>query len=139
MEIVGCLIYGAVTTRMDIANAVGQLGRVMNKPGKAHLNAAKRVLRYIVGSLDRGIIFQNKDWTPPGLDRAIPPKEIIMYSDSDWQGDQDSRRSTTGYATFMAGGLISYKSTLVKMQVLSSAEGEYTAISDAGQIGRAHV
>ena len=133
MEIVGSLIYAAVITRPDICNAVAQLGRVMNNPGRAHLAAAKRVLRYIAGTLDRGLHYVNKAWTPPGYNEPISPKELNIYADSDWAGDQDTSKSTSGYLTMMAGGIISYRAALQKTQALSSAEAEYVSLSDAGR------
>jgi hypothetical protein len=133
MEIVGSLIYGAVTTRADISNAVAQLGRVMNKPTQNHLAAAKRVLRYIVGSLDRGLRFENKPWTPPGFDHVVPANKIIIYTDADWGGDVDTRKSMDGYMTFAAGGLIGYRCALQKSQSLSSAEAEYVGISNGAR------
>jgi hypothetical protein len=133
MEIVGSLIYGAITTRPDIANAVSQLGRVMNKPTANHLNAAKRVLRYIVGSLDRGLRFENKPWTPPGFTHPVPASRVVIYTDADWGGEVDTKKSMDGYGTAMAGGLISFRCALQKSHALSSAESEYVGISNGAR------
>lgn len=133
MEIVGSLIYGAVHTRADIANAVGQLGRVMSKPGKKHMKAAIRVLRYIAGTLDRGLHYENKSWQAPGIVGDVAPGKVVAYTDSDWAGDEDTRKSTSAYAVFLAGGPISYRSSLQKIQALSSAEAEYVALSDGSR------
>jgi len=133
MEIVGSLIYGATVSRPDIANAVAQLGRVMNRPSKSHLAAAKRVLRYVAGTLDRGLRYENKPWKAPGIAGEIAPNKIVAYADSDWAGDVDSRKSMSGNIVFMAGGVISFKAALQKIQALSSAEAEYVSLSDASR------
>ena len=133
MEIIGSLLYGAVMSRPDIANAVAQLGRVMSRPNKTHLSAAKRVLRYIAGTLDRGLRYENKDWYAPGVADPLPPRAVVTYADSDWAGDVDTRKSMSGYLIFMAGGVISYRSKMQSIQALSSAEAEYVALSDAAR------
>jgi hypothetical protein len=132
MEIVGSLIYGAVTSRPDISNAVAQLGRMMNRPSKQHMHAAKRVLRYVAGTLDRGLRYRNEAWTAPGIGE-VSASSLIVYTDSDWAGEHDSRKSMSGHLAFVAGGVISFRAALQKIQALSSAEAEYVAISDAAR------
>jgi hypothetical protein len=130
LEILGSLIYAAIMTRPDIANAVAQLGRSMSNPSKSHLGAAKRVLRYLAGTVDRGLKYENKEWNAPGMDRAVQPCVALGYGDSDWAGDVDSRTSMGGSMTFLAGGLICWRAALQKIQRLSSGEAEYVNLSD---------
>ena len=73
-------------TRPDIVYSVGLLSKYMEKPKESHWLAAKRILRYIKGTMDFGLLYSyNNDAT------------LYGYSDSDWGGDQDERKSTIGY------------------------------------------
>jgi len=84
-ELVGSLLYLSVCTRPDISQAVGVLARHMAKPSMEHWTAAKAVLRCIAGTLGCGITFRQTDIAVGG------------YSDADYAGDSDTRRSTTGF------------------------------------------
>lgn len=88
-EAVGSLIYLAVATRPDIAFAVGVVSRFLERPTAAHVNAIKRIMKYIKATLDYGIRF----------DRRIKLK-LCGYSDADYAGDTETRRSTSGYVFF---------------------------------------
>ncbi|KAK2374004.1 hypothetical protein QL285_074999 [Trifolium repens] len=76
-QIVGSLRY-LCNSRPDICFAVGLVSRFMESPRRSHMNAARRILRYIAGTLDFGILF------PKSAMKAKP--EIICYSDADWCG-----------------------------------------------------
>jgi len=91
----------------------------MSNPGNQHWIAAKRILRYLRGSSERPLILGGKS-------------ELTLYGfcDADWAGDQDDRRSTTGYL-FILGGLITWRSRKQKTVALSTAEAEYMAAADA--------
>jgi hypothetical protein len=82
---VGSLNY-LTTTRPSISYSVSVLSQFMAKPHESHWNAAKEVLRYLKGTLDYGIKYTNAS-----------DVELTGYSDSDWAGNPDDRRSTTGY------------------------------------------
>ena len=84
---IGCLNYATLISRPDLAVAIGVLSKFMANPGLEHWKGVKRVLRYIQGTLDYGLMY-----TSDG-------KEPILtgYSDADWGGDLTTRRSTTGY------------------------------------------
>src|SRR5437868_15070259 len=84
-SIVGGLMFAACVTWPDIMCAVGQLSQFLNKPTSQHLLAAKRVLRYLKGTLRLGIRY--------GYPLTLP----ISFSDTDWSGNIDTRKSTTGY------------------------------------------
>ena len=98
-SLVGSLMYLAVCTRPDLAYAVNTLARFSSKPNRIHWVAAKRVLRYLKGTASHGIVFTKSD-----------SGECLGYSDADWAGDQEDRRSTSGYLFQMAGGPVSWKS-----------------------------
>jgi hypothetical protein len=132
-RIVGSIIFAVVMTRADLANACSQLGRVMSNPTAADVQHAKRVLRYIAGTLDHGIMYTNEAWKPPGAIDSISPITPMGFSDSDWAGNTDDRTSTTGSIVFLAGGPVSWKSKQQRIQALSSAEAEYIAIGETAK------
>ena len=92
--------------------------------------AAKRVLRYLQGTTHHGIIFHGAE-----------SENCIGYSDADWAGDRDDRKSTSGYLfkikkkkkKKIAGGPVSWRSKKQETVALSSAEAEYIALSSAAQ------
>jgi len=95
---VGSLRY-LCNSRPDICFAVGVISRYMHHPRKVHLLAAKRVLRYIKGTIGFGLLFpeNNQEQT-----------ELVGYSDSDWCGDCSDRRSTSGFLFKFMGAPISW-------------------------------
>ncbi|CAJ2633216.1 unnamed protein product [Trifolium pratense] len=121
-QIVGCLRY-LCNSRPDICFVVGLVSRFMEEPRKSHMNAARRVLRYIAGTLEFGILF------PISARNAKP--EIVCYSDADWCGDKIDRRSTTGYFFKFMNASISWCSRKQPVVALSSCEAEYIAGSYA--------
>jgi len=93
-SVIGGLMFAAIVTRPDIMCAVGQLSQFNSNPSSRHLAAAKRVLRYLRGTLGLGIVY-----TPPQT-------WVIGYSDTDWAGDINTRRSTTGSVLMMNNGAV---------------------------------
>jgi hypothetical protein len=118
-SIVGGLTFAAYVTRPDIACAVGQLSQFLNKPSSTHMHAAKRVLRYLQGTATLGITYRP------------PPLRLQGYSDANWAGDMDTRRSTTGYIVMLNNGAIAWKSRRQPTVALSTMESEYMALTDA--------
>jgi molybdopterin-guanine dinucleotide biosynthesis protein A len=125
-NLVGSLMYAARGTRPDIANAVRVLARFIQNPGEKHWRAAKRVLRYLSGTRDLGITY-HRAGEPGGA------AGLAGYSDADWAGDLDNRKSTTGTAFMLAGGVISFTSKLQTVVARSSTESEYIALFEAAQ------
>ena len=121
-SVVGSLMYLSVCTRPDIAYAVGTLARYSSKPGRSHWTAVKRVLRYLKGTANHGIVF-----------RGGASGNIVGYSDADWAGDREDRKSTSGYLFQIAGGPISWRSKKQDTVALSTAEAEYVALCSAAQ------
>ena len=93
---VGSLMYAQVCTRPDIAFVVGMLGRYQSNPGLDHWKAAKKVMRYLQGTKDYMLIY-----------RRTNNLEVVGYSDSDFAGCVDSRKSTSGYIFMLACRAIS--------------------------------
>ena len=126
MSIVGKLMYAMIATRPDLAFAVSTLGKFNSAPTAAHLGAAKKVLRYLRKTSNIGITYGTT---------AASSNDVIGFSDSDWAGDLDTRRSTTGYVFLLSNGAISWKSKRQPTVALSSTEAEYMAITDASKEG----
>ncbi|CAJ2657083.1 unnamed protein product [Trifolium pratense] len=121
-QIVGSLRY-LCNSRPDICFAVGLISRFMEDPRQSHMKAAMRILRYIAGTLDFGILFPKS---------AVNAKsEIICYSDADWCGDKVDRRSTTGYFFKYLNASVAWCSRKQPVVALSSCEAEYIAGSYA--------
>ena len=104
-------------TRLDLTYAVQQICLHMHDPRESHLAALKRLLRYVRGTVDLGL----------GLHRSSSA-ELVVYTDADWAGCPDTRRSTSGYAVFLGGNLVSWSSKRQPVVSRSSAEAEYRAV-----------
>lgn len=120
MNVVGSLLYAALTTRLDIAYAVNLVSRFMKNPGEVHWRACKRILRYLQGTKPTGLMFKGND-----------SKELYIeaYSDADWGGDHNDRKSTTGFIILINGSVVGWTSKKQATVALSTAEAEYMAIS----------
>lgn len=119
-EAVGSLMYLSIGTRPDIAFAVGKVSRKLNKPTEADVLAVKRIFKYLKGTRDYGIIYEkNAEFS------------LDCFSDSDYGGDPDTRRSTSGFVFIFGSGAISWSSQLQKCVTLSSTEAEYVAGAQA--------
>lgn len=95
-SLVGSLRY-LTSTRPDIVFGVGVISRFMETPSQAHLVAAKRILHYIKGTHSHGIFYASGGHC-----------NLVGYVDSDWAGDVDERKSTSGFVFHMSSGAISY-------------------------------
>ena len=82
----------------------------------------KRIFRYLKGISDVGLIY--------GGDRECL---VSGYSDSDYAGDVDTRRSMTGYVFTLGGSVVSWKATLQSTVTLSTTEAEYMALTEASK------
>ena len=118
MQLVGSLLYAAIVSRPDISYAVNRLSRFMQSPAPEHFAAGKRVLRYLRGTLTLGITYSG---------HVHDAMLLRGFSDSDWAGDMDTRRSTTGFVFMLSGGAVSWESKLQPTVAGSSTEAEYMA------------
>ena len=119
-SVVGSLMYAQTCTRPDISFAVGMLGRYQGNPGLDHWKAAKKVLRYLQGTKNYMLTYRRSNHL-----------EVIGYSDSDYAGCVDTRKSTFGYLFLLAEGAISWKSAKQSVIVASTMEAEFVACFEA--------
>ncbi|GKC26312.1 integrase [Tanacetum coccineum] len=118
-SLVGRLIY-LTHTRPDLTYAVGIVSRFMHCPSKQHFGAAKRILRYIAGTTSYGIWYSRKE-----------KFELVGYSDSDWAGEKEDMKSTSGNCFTLGSGVVSWASKKQATVALSSTEAEYVAATKA--------
>ncbi|KAJ4712638.1 Retrovirus-related Pol polyprotein from transposon TNT 1-94 [Melia azedarach] len=123
-SVVGSLMYAMVCSRPDLAQSVSVVSRFMGEPGKEHWQAVKRIFRYLKGTFDVGLIY--------GGDTQCL---VTGFSDSDYAGDVDSRRSMTGYVFTLGSSVVSWKATLQPTVTLSTTEAEYMALTEAAKEG----
>ena len=118
-SLVGALQYLTIT-RPDIAYAVQQVCLFMHDPRQTHFQALKRIIRYIKGTLSLGHHL-----------RRSPVNRFTAYSDADWGGCPDTRRSTSGYCVYLGDSLISWSAKRQPTMSRSSAEAEYRGVANA--------
>jgi hypothetical protein len=126
--VTGMLTHLANMTRPDLSYSVGQLQRFASCPRKKHWEAMKRIVRYVKGTLNHGLVF----------DKNRTNKVVIGAADSDWASDVDDRKSTSGYVFTFMGTAFAWKS---KKQsdtgpARSSATAELRALDLAVRQGR---
>ncbi|KAK9108026.1 hypothetical protein Syun_024037 [Stephania yunnanensis] len=118
-RLVGSLNYLTIT-RPDISFAFQQVSQFMQTPTHIHLAAVRRIICYLQGTSDRGLFFH--------VGTSI---RLVAYSDADWAGCSDTRRSITGWCMFVGDSLVSWKSKKQDIVSKSSTESEYRAMSSA--------
>ncbi len=119
---IGKLLYLSTSTRPDIAFAIGNVAKFSNNPTRRHWMEIKRIFRYLKGTPNLGLLYSRSK-----------SEDLVGYSDSDWGGDVESRRSKSGYLFQFCGAPISWKSKRQASVALSTAEAEYIAVSIATQ------
>ena len=124
LKIIGELIYLAVNTCPDISYIVNPLAQHNAQSETCHYAAAKRVLRYLAGTLDLHLHYQSD----------TDDKQLFAYADASW-ANESGRRSVSGYAWYYAGGLISHVSKKQPTITLSSTKAEYIALTHIIQEG----
>lgn len=120
-EAVGSLMYLAIVSRPDLAFAMSLLSQVLDKPKAKHYSMLKRIFKYIGGTLKCGILFKTD------LDKET----LEAFSDADYAGDKETRRSTSGTLFKYSGGAITWSSKRQRCVSLSTTESEFIAASQA--------
>ncbi|XP_057426413.1 uncharacterized mitochondrial protein AtMg00810-like [Lotus japonicus] len=118
-RLIGRLLY-LTTTRPDISFAVNQSSQFLSAPTDVHEAAAYRVLKYIKGNPGCGLFY-------PAASSTV----LTAFSDSDWAGCVDTRKSITRYCMFLGSSLISWRSKKQNTASRSSCEAEYRAMAAA--------
>ena len=114
-SLAGALQY-VTLTRPEIAYAVQQICLHMHDPRDSHFSLIKRVFRYLKGTLAHGLVLHRSS-----------SHSLVAYSDADWAGCPDTRRSTFGFCVYLGDNLISWSSRRQTTVSRSSAEAEYRA------------
>jgi hypothetical protein len=121
-EAVGCLMYLAVVTRPDITFAVNYVSQFLEKPTNRHWQLVKRILRYLKGTPNLGILF-----------KRTGSSKLEIYSDADFASDPITRKSVSGMISMFNGAPISWFSKRQQCVSLSTTEAEYIAASEASK------
>ncbi|KAK4340775.1 hypothetical protein RND71_039276 [Anisodus tanguticus] len=114
-SMIGSLLY-LTASRPDIMFSVCVCARFQASPKVSLFNVVKRIIRYVTGTSDLGIWY-SKDTNP----------NLIGYSDSDWAGDVNDRKSTRGECFYLGNNLVSWYSHKQNCVSLSTVESEYVA------------
>ncbi|XP_053595500.1 uncharacterized protein LOC128667821 [Microplitis demolitor] len=118
-SLIGALLYLAIITKPDIIYAVNYFSQFNTNCNVKHWKAAKRVLRYLKGTINDRLRFERT-----GL-------ALFAVVDANWGGDSQDRKSCTGYGFILAGSVISWEARRQKTVALLSTEPEYMAVVEA--------
>jgi hypothetical protein len=125
-SVVGSLLQLIKYSRPDISNVVQELAKCMDGATPVAFKEMQRLLKFVFDTKKYGLKIEPK----------FSEKDhcyVILYTDSDWAGDKENRRSVTGFIMFVCGVPIVWKSRLQKMVSLSSTGAEYYALSEAAK------
>lgn len=121
-SIVGALQYATIT-RPKISYSVNKVCQFLSDPLEEHWKAAKRILRYLKGTINHGLVI-----------KVVVPTEPIAitgFCDADWAFDPDDRRSTSGACIYLGPNLVSWWAKKQTLVVRSSVEAEYRSLTQA--------
>ena len=118
-RMIGSLMYIMLGTRADIAYPVSVASRYLANPGSQHMKLARRIIRYLKGTKGLSLTFKGHLQMLKG------------YTDADWAGCHDSRRSTAGYLFNIGSGAISWQSKRQSVVALSTCEAEFMGQTQA--------
>jgi hypothetical protein len=118
-RMIGSLMYIMLGTRGDIAYAVSVASRSLANPGPQHIKLAQRILRYLKGTKSLRLVYQGQ------------PQRLKGFTDADWGGCRDTRRSTAGYLFHIGSGAISWQSKRQGVVALSTCEAEFLGQTQA--------
>lgn len=122
-EIIGSLLYCAMSTRPDILYSVILLSRFSEDPREIHAHAALRVIKYLKSTRNVGLVFRGDN----------TDVFVEAYSDADWAGDPSDSKSTSGVVILLSGCPIVFSSRKQTITSLASAESEYVAACEAAK------
>ena len=114
-SMIGCLLY-LTASRPDIAFNVGECSRFQSNPKISHLNAVKRIIKFVSGTCDYGLFYSKKS-----------NLSLAGFSYLDWASNADDRKSTTGRCFYVGANLVAWMSKKQNFVSLSTVEAEYIA------------
>ena len=120
-QLVGSIMFLAVSSRPDIAFATKELSRHLNNPGEVHVQAGLRVLRYLKGTASYALTYKRDD----------AKVHFYGHADADWAGEDETAKSTTGFGFSGGSGLLSWKASTQPIVTHSSTEAELVALDSA--------
>ncbi|CAM8960481.1 unnamed protein product [Rhodiola kirilowii] len=120
-QVIGCLMYAMTSTRPDIAYAVGKLSRYTSNPSTHHWEAIRRVLIYLKGTMNYGLVYVGF------------PSVLEGYIDASWITNLEDHSSTSGWVFLLGGGAISWASNKQTCITSSTMESEFIALAAAGK------
>ena len=118
---VGSLMYAMLSIRPDICYVIGIVSRYQSNPRPKHWVVVKHIIKYIKRTRNYMLVYSGEDLTPLG------------YTDSDFQSDKDSRKSTSGSVFTLGGDAIVWRSIKQSCIEDSTMEAEYVAASEASK------
>ena len=118
-SVIGSLLYIMLGTRPDICYAVTKLAQFSANPTQEHLDRAKYIFKYLLGTKNYALVYDGKQGDG-----------LIGYTDSDYAEDPNHRRSITGNVVMLAGCAVSWQSCTQKTVAQSSTEAEYMALAE---------
>ena len=118
---IGSLMYAMISTRPDIAYAVGRLSRYTSNPSSYHWQALNRVFKYLKGTMNYGLVYSGY------------PSVLEGYSDASWITNSEDHSSTSGWVFLLGGGAISWASKKQTCITSSTMESEFVALAAAGK------
>jgi hypothetical protein len=128
-RLVGKLVF-LLNTRPELSIYISKLTRFIKNPRPVHWEAAQYLLQHLNGCTDFGLHFTREHVTDPYT--VINP--TLNYSDADWGGDLATRRSTTGEAILLCGGVIIHQSkrqtTVADSTVVAETNALCTVVKD---------
>ncbi|KAE9001680.1 hypothetical protein PR002_g17848 [Phytophthora rubi] len=124
-SIVGSLQYLVSCSRPDITNAVRTLGKFLTCYTKEHFVLAKRVLRYLQGTREFGLVWYKPD---------SPAMQLVAYADADLGNEKHDRRSITGYVLQLNGCTFAYKSRKQSIVTDDTCSAEFVADSECSNL-----
>jgi hypothetical protein len=124
-SLVGKLNYAMISTRPDLAFAIGLLSRHLQFPGKEHWQALKHLLRYVKGTMELGLRYHRRE----GIARDI---DLVGYSDASYLNEFEPK-ATSGWIFLIANAAICWSSKKQNITASSTMEAELVALFDASK------
>jgi hypothetical protein len=136
MEITGTVMYAGISSRPDVMHGVHYLASQMQAPTVRHMQAAERILRYMAGTKDIGLVFGSRNGVEVGDSRGRKGQvqvDVCAFADADWANDRGDRKSISGWVAKLNGDPVSWSSKKQRVVALSTCEAELYAESAAIQ------